>query len=105
MSPRGFAMPVVIVLAMVVAIMAALMLERQAAQRLAVQRQLNQYRDHHFQRGVREVVGAWTDTLGGQPIEKMVDIDGHALDIAMADSGWLSVYLYDGQGSTLSDPR
>jgi hypothetical protein len=102
---RGFAMPIVIILALVVTIMAAVMLERQGAQRLSVQRQLNLYRDHHFQRGVREVAGAWTDSLGGQPIDKMIDTDGHALDIELADGGHLSVYLFDAQGSTRSDPR
>ncbi len=104
-AARGFAMPIVIVLALVVAIMATVMLERQGTQRLSVQRQLNLYRDHHFQRGIREVAGAWTDTLGGQPIEKMIDTDGHALDIELADGGNLSIYLFDAQGSTRSDPR
>jgi hypothetical protein len=84
--------------------MAAVMLERQGTQRLSVQRQLNQYRDHHFQRGVREVVGAWTDTLSGQPIENMLASDGHALDIELADGGFLAIYLFDAQGTIRSDP-
>ncbi len=101
---RAFAMPMVILLALVVGIMAAVMLERQSAQSLTVQRELNEYRDHHFSAGVREVVGQWTDTLSGQPIDKLVQDDGHVLDVQAADGGWLSVYMFDGQGSVLTDP-
>jgi hypothetical protein len=101
---RGFAMPIVLVVALLVGIVAAVMLERQGAQRLSVRRQLNQYRDHHFERGVREVVGAWTDLLSGQPIDKLVEADGHALDVAMTDGSWLSVYVFDGQGTMLTEP-
>lgn len=101
---RGFAMPVVILLALVVGIMAAVMLDRQSAQSLTVQHQLHGYRDHHFSRGVREVVGQWTDTLSGQPIEKLIQDDGHVLDIQASDGGWLAIYMFDGQGSALTDP-
>jgi hypothetical protein len=101
---RGFALPLVILLALVVGIMAAVMLDRQSAQSLTVQRELNQYRDHHFSSGVREVVGQWTDQLSGQPIDKLVQDDGHILDIQLADGGFMSVYMFDGQGSALTDP-
>jgi hypothetical protein len=96
-------MPMVILLALVVGIMTAVMLERQSAQSLTVQRQLHEYRDQHFSRGVREVVGQWTDTLAGQPIEKLIQDDGHILDIQAADGGWISIYMFDGQGSALVD--
>jgi hypothetical protein len=96
-------MPMVILLALVVGIMTAVMLERQSAQSLTVQRQLHEYRDQHFSRGVREVVGQWTDTLAGQPIEKLIQDDGHILDIQAADGGWVAIYMFDGQGSALAD--
>ncbi len=101
---RGFAMPIVILLALVVGIMTAVMLDRQSAQSLTVQRELHGYRDHHFSRGVREVVGQWTDTLSGQPIQNLVQPDGHILDIQAADGGLLSIYMFDGQGAALADP-
>jgi hypothetical protein len=100
---RGFALPIVIVLALVVGIMAAVVLERQAYQRQVVARQLFGYQDTHFERGVREVVGQWTDSLIGQPIDKMISSDGHALDIQRPDGSLLSVYLFDGQGSILTE--
>lgn len=96
-------MPMVILLALIVGIMTAIMLERQSAQSLTVQRQLHEYRDQHFSRGVREVVGQWTDTLAGQPIQNLIQEDGHILDIQAADGSWIAIYMFDGQGSALVD--
>jgi hypothetical protein len=101
---RGFALPIVLVLALVTGILAAVVLERQSYQRRAVSRQLAAYQDTHFERGVREVVSQWTDTLTGQPIEKLLDEDGHALDIERPDGSVVSIYLFDGQGTALSEP-
>lgn len=102
---RGFAMPIVIILALVVGIFAAVLLERQAAQRLLVDRQVRSYAQHHFERGIREVVGAWTDTLAGQPLSRLIADDGHVLDLEVPGGGLAAVYMFDGQGTMLSDPR
>ncbi len=103
-SRRAFALPVVIVLALVAGILAAVVLERQAMQRQVVAREVASYQDTHFERGVREVVGQWTDTLFGQSIESLLEDDGHALDIERPDGSVLSIYLFDGQGTALSEP-
>lgn len=100
---NGFAMPMVLVLALVAGIMAAVVLDRQAAQRQTISRQLNGYGDTHFERGVREVVGQWTDSLIGQPIEKLLGPDGHAMDIERPDGSMVAIYLFDGQGSVLTE--
>ncbi len=52
---RGFALPMVALLAMVGAIMIAVMLERQAAQQHGVNRRVARYGVHHTGRHVREV--------------------------------------------------
>lgn len=104
MNRRGFAMPIVIVLALVAGILAAVVLERQAMQRRVVARELESYRSGHFERGVREVVGQWTDTLVGESIQNLLDEDGHALDIERPDGSMVSIYLFDGQGTALSEP-
>jgi hypothetical protein len=101
---RAFALPIVLVLALVAGILAAVVLERQSYQRRAVARQLASYQDTHFERGVREVVSQWTDTLAGQPIDKLLEEDGHALDIERPDGSVISIYLFDGQGTALSEP-
>jgi hypothetical protein len=104
MNRRAFAMPIVIILSLVVGIVAAVLLERQTAQALTVHRELNNYRDHHFKRGVQEIAGAWTDTLAGQPIANMIAEDGHFMDVQAGDGTFLAAYLFDGQGSALMDP-
>lgn len=104
MKRRGFAMPIVIVLALVTGVLAAIVLERQAMQRRIVARQVNAYQDTHFERGVREVVSQWTDTLLGQSIRDLLEEDGHALDIDRPDGSVVSIYLFDGQGTLLSEP-
>jgi hypothetical protein len=101
---RGFAMPLVVLLALVVGIVAAVVLQRQTSQSLIVERQLRSYQTTHFERGLREVVGAWTDTLVGQPLDVLIGDGGHALDLDFPDGSWASVYLFDGQGSLLSTP-
>jgi len=101
---HGFALPIVLVLALVTGILAAVVLERQSYQRRAVGRQLAAYQDTHFERGVREVVSQWTDTLIGQPIDSLLGEDGHALDIERPDGSLVSIYLFDGQGVALSQP-
>lgn len=102
---RGFAMPIVILLSLVVGVFAAMLLERQAAQRLIVERQIRSYASQHFERGIREVVGAWTDTLAGQPLDRLISDDGHVLDLELPGGGLAAVYMFDGQGTMLSDPR
>lgn len=99
----GFALPMVILLAMVVGLMAAVMLERQGAQRLSVARQLSTYRAHHLGRGVREVVSAWLVSITGQPIENMLGPGGLVLTITTPERQTIQVWMEDGQGSALTD--
>jgi type II secretory pathway component PulK len=99
----GFALPMVFLLALVVGITAAVMLERETVQHLSSERVLASYREHHMGRGVREVVSAWLVTLTGQPLEKMIAEDGRVLDIRRPDGGTVRVYFEDGQGSALTD--
>jgi hypothetical protein len=101
---RGFVLPIVILLSMVVGLMGALLLERMSAQARVVKRQLENYRLHHFERGVREVVSAWVQSLNAQPVTRMLEADGRALDLELPDGSVAVVYLFEGQGSLLSQP-
>lgn len=102
-SRRGFALPMVILLAMVVGIMSTVMLERETTQRLSADRMIASYREHHTARGAREVVGAWLVSLAGQPLERMIAPDGRVLDIRRPGGSVVRVYMVDGQGSVLTD--
>lgn len=102
---RGFALPVVLLLAMLVGVVAAVVLERQGNERRIIERQIRSYSATHFERGLREVVGEWTNSLVGQPIERLVTEDGHALDLLMGDGSTAAVYMFDAQGSVLTEPQ
>jgi hypothetical protein len=100
---RGFAMPVVVLLALVASIMAAVLLEREDAESRLAQREVNGYRDRHFERGLREVIGSWSNSLAGHPVEKMTGPDGHIMNLVLPDGSGAAIYMFDGQGSLLSD--
>jgi hypothetical protein len=104
MTRRAYAMVTVVLLSMVVGLVAAVLLERMSTQHLVVRRQLDKYRVHHFERGVREVVAAWISSLYQQPIKKMLEEDGHALDMELPDGSVAALYLFEGQGSLLATP-
>lgn len=100
---RAFVLPVVLLLALAVGILAAALLQREATHTLSYQRQFTSYRTHHIGRGVREVVGQWAVSLSGQAIEKMIAPDGRILDLETSDGTLVRVSLHDGQGSVLTD--
>lgn len=98
-------MPLVLLLALVASIGTMVLLDRQSGQTRMIERQVQAYRDRHFERGVREVIGQWSDTLGGSAWRARVDAQtGHAIDISLVDGTLLVVSLFDGQGSILVDP-
>lgn len=98
-SRRGFVLPFVLLLALVVAMFALVMTNRESVQRRSTARVLNDYVAEHLGKGVREVVGGWIKSLSGQPIEKLTEGDGHALDLTLPDGTTIAIYLSDGQGS------
>lgn len=96
---HGFVLPFVLLLALVVAMFALVMTNRESVQRRSTARTLNDYVAEHLGKGVREVVGGWIKSLSGQPIEKLTEGDGHALDLTLPDGTTIAIYLSDGQGS------
>lgn len=101
--PRGFALPMVIMLVLVAGVMIAVMLERNIAQWLTTQRQYESYTFGHATRGIGEAVDAWIRTNGPNPIADALDPDGRAFDLVTDGGRTLHVYLYDGQGLALAD--
>jgi hypothetical protein len=97
----AFALPMVVLLAMVGAIMAAVMLERQAAQQLSVNRRVARYGAHHAGRGVKEVVASWLNSVKSEAVETLLGKSGHALDIEITDGRIISIFLTEGQGTAL----
>lgn len=104
MNARAFAMPMVLVLVVVVGMMSAVMLDRQATQRLVVQRQLNWYQEHHARLGLQEAIEAWIRSLpSGTEIGALLPGDGHFLDLELRGGDRATIYFNDRQNAVLTD--
>ncbi len=104
-SRRGFALPVVIVVLMIVGMVSAVLLQRTASDRLVAQRRLTWYKEHHAQAGLEEVIDAWLRSLPRNlRLDEMLDERGYALTIDMRDGTEAVLFIRDGQGAILTEP-
>lgn len=100
---RAFALPMVALMSVVVGLLAAMMIERQGAQTRLVQRQITSYRDDHLARGLEEIVDSWLKGVAHRPLRERLDPDGKALEMELDGGIKLSVYVFDAQGTVLTD--
>lgn len=106
MTRRGYAMPMVVLLSLVAGLMVAVMVERQSAQRLTSERRIDGYRDHHAERGVRELADTWLKSITVNALAELVeDGEKHLLDIGLDDERTLSLHVSEAQGGILADTR
>jgi hypothetical protein len=101
-SRRAFALPIVILLALVAALAGTLLLELQSNSSLAVNRQARVYEDHHLAAGMRELIDQWILTGGGDIADRLED-DGLAFELELPQNKRVRVYLEDAQGTVLRD--
>lgn len=99
MKRRAFALPMVIMLVMLSSLLIAVMLQRSSAQAYTVKRQRDAYLEHHASRGFQEVLNFWIPSLGRFPLLEVIEADGHAFDLTLADRSVVSVYITDAQGT------
>lgn len=98
-------MPVAIVLVLVVGVMAAIMLERQGAERLIVGRRMLWYQEHHSRLGIQESVELWLGQLpSGADLGEYLGEGGHFLDLSMSDGTKAAVFVAERQSTILGDP-
>lgn len=100
---RGYALPLVLLLALVASVVMAMVLDRQRTQTLSQKRQLDHYRDDHFAKGMQEAIDAWMKSVAARPFNELLEADGHALDMDLAGGVTLRLYAFDGQGSILTE--
>ncbi|MCK6476147.1 MAG: hypothetical protein L6Q35_04865 [Phycisphaerales bacterium] len=100
---RGFALPLVVMLAMAGTLLVAVMLDRQSGQTLMLGRQVEGVRAFHFQRGLREIIQAWvrnqTRYARQMPLRAAIDPDGRIGEISLADGTHIVLYVFEGQGT------
>jgi len=100
---RGFALPLVLIISLVVSTLIAVVLWRQTAQSLLVQKQIERYSGHHIAAGLKEVIGAWVSSVGNRPLHEAIEADGLALTLIPEAGVSVEVYFFEGQGTVLSD--
>lgn len=100
---RAFALPLVIFVSVVATMLIVSVLERQSSQQLTMARQAREYREMHFGKGVREVLDMWMRSQAARPVRDLLAGDGRAMDMELGDGTTLSLYLFDVQGTVLSD--
>lgn len=99
---RGFVLPVVVLLILVVGLALGVAMARQGVQSNIVARQVTSYQEHHAGRGLQEAIGAWLRTLSTREIADSIGENGHAMDILLPGGDVASVYVADGQGTALA---
>ena len=99
---RAFALPLVILLALVATLAGTLLLELQTNTTSAVNRQTKVYEDHHLAAGIRELLDQWLLT-GGTNIAERLEEDGLAFTLDLPRGRTIRVYLEDAQGTILRD--
>lgn len=99
---RAFALPIVVFVGFIVVLVSGLLLDLQATARLAVDRQVRAYRNHHTAMGIRELLDQWM-LLASGGIESQLDDSGMAFELSGRGAS-TRVYLFDGQGAALRDP-
>lgn len=104
-SRRGFTLPVVLVMAMIVALFLGAAYSRQSVQRLTVARQLAEYRRHHEMFGVRAIVRRWLSGTFDRLPQIVAESEGRrgledfAYGFVLPSGATVRVYVSDGQGA------
>lgn len=103
-SRRGFALPLVLLLALVASLGVAVILNRSGVSGAAVNQQLKVYQRHHTHAGMKEMVDRWLATTHGS-LQEQLESDGQAFIIELPRNRRIRVVITDGQGTLLDDLR
>ncbi|TVQ61544.1 MAG: hypothetical protein EA379_06310 [Phycisphaerales bacterium] len=103
MSRRGFSMPVVLMLALAASLIVVGSLQRQGAQRLVVQRQIEEYHRHHDMLGAQAIIRFWLSRQDNARLRDMSRVDEPAHRFSLPGGTHISVYITDGQGRAMAD--
>ena len=101
---RGYAVPMVLLLAMAGGAMVAVMLQRSGVSDLASVRQRVATQDHHLSLGVQEAAATWLGAIGNLDMSEMLDEDGLACRVELDGRRRIDVYFVDAQDSVCLDP-
>ncbi len=100
---RAFALPMVVLLALIASLAVGVLLERQSGGHLAVQRAIGSYRDHHRMVGMEVMVDRWLGPSRPSSLTDRLGDDGLAFELRQPHGRFTRVYISDGQGAALSN--
>ncbi len=95
---RGFALPLVMLVGLVSAMIIVLLLERSTSLRLALKRQTNEYAMYHTQAGLTEFLRWWGTAFRLPTPNSYIQGSTLGFDMAADAGGSLQVRLFDEQG-------
>lgn len=98
---RGFALPLVILLTLVVSLAVGVLMQRNGAGYLAARRQADGYIKSHAGLGIREMVSRWLTSVRGRLADSL-ESDGFAFSLELPGDQHIDVYMDDAQGSALA---
>ncbi|QOI99621.1 MAG: hypothetical protein HRU70_03670 [Phycisphaeraceae bacterium] len=110
---RAFIMALVVLMATVMSILIALVIDRQTSQWLSIKRQLSDYEAGHAQRGLEEIIQAWltNGASARMSFRERIGEGDHLLDIELPEgltgrsrsAEIVRVFASDAQASVLKD--
>lgn len=101
MKRRGFALPLVVLVSLVAALLVTFSLDRQMTQSLGVKRQIDRYANHHFSKGVEMLIESFARSVSGRQVPEMLDPSGLAMRVMTDDGVGLRVSFFDAQDTVL----
>lgn len=100
---RGFTLPLVVMVLLIVGMLLVLLTQRMVDQALAAKRQTDAYVFHHVSLGIQEAVEAWVDSNGKRPLIESLGPDGAAFELIVEGGQRVSVRFRDAQGFALGE--
>lgn len=99
---RGFALPLVVLLAFVASLALVVLLERRAVSQRIAARQIAQYSGHHRAAGIKEMINRWLSTTRNR-VGESISAGGHAFSMELPSGEVIEVSFSDGQGAAMID--
>jgi len=100
---RGYAVPVVLLVAMAGGAMIAVMLNRSGTLDLASRRQRTASVEHHLSLGVQETAATWLGAVGNLDMGALLEDDGLACTAKLDNRREIRIYFEDAQGALNTD--
>lgn len=98
---RAFALPLVVLVSLVAALLVGFSLDRGLTQAYSVNRQVDRYATHHFSKGVEVLIDSFARSVSGRQMSEVLDESGLAMNVLTDQGVGLRVSFFDAQDTFL----